>query len=165
MRSILLASCGMAVAVRAFMSDIVEVVTITGPNGPLRVNKADYDADQADEKKMKLHKDEAEQSVGANVSNTQPLPDGVLPVAAPSAPDFTAHEDAPAIIDPVRNAVAPVQPSPGQLLVAKEGTGAKTRYFIVDGAGNKVTDNPKVEVKGYASDTDAWKAAVEAVPH
>ena len=168
MRAILLASCATGIAAaRAFMSDIVETVTIKGPNGALRVNKSDYDRDQADggAKSMTLHKDEAEQSVGANISNTQPLPGNVMPVAAPSAPDFTSHDAAPPIIDPVRNAVAPVQPSPGQLLVSKEGTGAKTRYFVVDGTGNKVTDNPKVEVKGYVTDAEAWQAAVDAVPH
>lgn len=38
-------------AVRAFMSDSLETVTIVGDNGPVRINKSEFD-----EKKHKLHK-------------------------------------------------------------------------------------------------------------
>lgn len=132
---------------RAFMSDACETVTVKGQDGePLRINKTDYDADQADggAKKFKLHKDDAAApdpvTLAAGQSITPPA-DVIIP-PAPSAPAFVTP-------------VPPQVPSPGQFLVFNEGK----KYFIVDVQGVKVTGNPGVDEKGYASE----QAALDAI--
>jgi hypothetical protein len=161
MKTILFASAA-TVAALAFMSDTVETVNVKGADGqPLRINKSDYDADQADDgaKAYTLHKSEAEQSVGS--VPLQPLAPGIDPVAAPSAPDFSGGEGVtPLPIDPLKNAAAPTVPSPNQRLVAKEGT----KFFVVDGSGEKITDLASIETKGYKTEAEAWKAIMD-LPH
>ena len=83
--------------IAAFSSDTEEVVLVTGSDGkPLRVTKADFDADQAKEKKDQTFKpwsgDEvAEQSqVGGGAAA---LTDGP-PLAAPSAVDCSGAKNA-----------------------------------------------------------------------
>ena len=81
------------VAPVAFMSETTETVLIKGADGkPLRVNKSDYDADQASDKpSMTLHKDDDGPSLGSSGEPVKTFADlGMPPVAAPSAPDFTA---------------------------------------------------------------------------
>lgn len=160
MRKIIFATAA-ATAALAYSADLVETVTVKGSDGaPLRINKADYDADQAEDgaKAYTLHKTDAEQSVpGGGVQTFEQL--GIPPVAAPSAPDFSGG-GAPAIpIDPAKNAAAPVAPSPGQKLVTKEGTGTKERWFVVDATGTKLTGDG-IEEKGYTDEKAAWDAAL-----
>ncbi len=164
MRKIITATAT-AIAALAYSAELAETVTVKGQDGsPLRINKADYDADQADDgaKAYTLHKDEADQSVGGvPVQTFEQL--GIAPVAAPSAPDFSGGTVAPAVIDPNKQAAAPAAPSPGQRLVAKEGNGAKTRFFITDAQGNKLTGDG-IDDKGYSDDQTAWKAIMDLPP-
>ena len=152
-----------------FMSDTCEVVTVTGPNGPVRVNKADFDADQAKDTKDRQFKphaakegEETEQSV-AGVRTTFEALDGVEITAAPSAPNFN-RGDGPALpIDPEKKAVAPATTSPNQRLVMKEG---KT-FFIVDSMGNKLKSEDvggEIDPEGYKSKIAA-DAAIAKLPH
>lgn len=146
---------------RAYMSDHCETVIVKGADGqPLRVNKADYDADQAEggAKSMTLIKDQDQtQFSGAAVQTFDQL--GIAPVAAPSAPDFSGGATAPAVVDPRKDAAAPVAPSPNQRLVAKEGNGAKAKYFIIDGTGTKL-EGPGIEAAGYSDEGTAWAAVM-----
>lgn len=167
MRAILLATVASVIG-RAFMSDACETVLVTrkGNKGKVRVNKADYDADQADDgaKVMTLAKDEAEQSAPNGVQALTGFPEGVTPTAAPSAPDFTGGgEVSPPVIDPSKDAVAPTAPSPNQRLVAKEGNGKSAKFFVVDGTGTKL-EMDGIDPAGYATDAEAWKA-IMALPH
>jgi hypothetical protein len=156
-----------SVIARAFMSDVCEVVTIKGKNGdPIRVNKTDYDRDQASDKPtMKLHTDDAEQSAAGTIM-TNGYPDGVPhPVAAPAAPNFSAPDSADEpVVDPTKSAVAPTNPSSQQLMVAKEGTTkANTKFFVVRGDGTKLTGDEGVNGDGYGTEKDAWDA-IMALP-
>lgn len=155
-----------SVAPIAFMSDMVETVLVKGAGGkPLRVNKSDFDADQASEKPtMTLHKDDDGPAVADGEAPVKTFGElGMQPVAAPSAPDFSGGDGAaPLPIDPDKNAAAPVAPSPNQRLVSKEGTGARAKYFVVDGTGTKLTDG--VDADGYKTEQEAW-AAIMALPH
>lgn len=153
-------------AAMAFMSsEFVEVVTVKGQDGkPLRVNKSDYDADQAEggAKAYTLHKDEAEQSTASPVQMIDPAQQ--QPLAAPSAPDFNGPNDDPnALIDPLKNAIAPSAPSPNQRLVSKEGKAGKERYFVVDGSGARITMDG-IDPAGYETEQGAWKAIMD-LPH
>lgn len=169
MKGFLLATVARAFAV-AFMSDVVETVTIKGKGGhPLRVNKTDYDADQAEggAKSMTLHTNDADQSSG---DVTGALPPGVIVPPAASAPDYTAGANTapPTNIDPATGAATPSVPSPGQLLVSKEGTGAKTRVYVGTLVGNdfvKTTGRDGIDEKGYPDEKSAWDAIVAATPH
>jgi homoserine dehydrogenase len=170
MKNFLLASVA-SVIVSAFMSDAaLEVVTVVGEDGKaLRINKTDYDADQADdgEHKYSLHDDETQQanSAGAVIQ----LPPGVSQPAAPAAPNFAgAPETNTNIIDANKNAVAPAAPSIGQKLVNKEGK----KFFIVVAAEGgefpkltnamlsegKPNNTVTIEEDGYKTDKDAWDA-------
>jgi hypothetical protein len=164
MRKILFATTALA-APTAFMSETLEVVNIKGADGkPVRVNKSDYDADQAGDKKMTLHKDEAEPAVAGVQSGG--WPDNLPPMAAPAAPDFNGPQDAgnePPLIDPVKNAVAPPAPPPNSLFVIKEGTGTKAKFVVVDGTGAKVTDRAGIDKDGYATELAAQQA-IAALP-
>lgn len=125
-----------ALCARAF--DTCETVMVGG----VRVNRADYEADQAKPVKERLYgkldsaaKQEAAPQSQEGVDNTIPPGTEVPP--------------------------APAAPSPGGMLVSKEGK----RFFVVDATGNKITDNDKLDVKGYEAEKDAWTAIVEATPH
>lgn len=166
MRKMIFAASVSMVAL-AFMSDSCETVTVKGEDGsPLRINKADFDADPG---KWKVHKDEQEQATPGQI--TLPDPETQQPLAAPSAPHFGGGEgdpSAPAVlIDPLKGAVAPSAPSPNQRLVAKEtvGTGKNKgdRYFVVDGSGVRL-EMDGVEADGYETEAAAWKAIME-LPH
>lgn len=167
MKKLLLASVAMVAPV-AFMSETCETVLIKGKDGkPVRVNKSDYDADQAEggAKEMTLFKggDDADQAVtGEPVKTFDQL--GMQPVAAPSAPDFSGGGETSSLpVDPRKEAAAPVAPSPNQRLVSKEGTGKNTKYFVVDGTGAKI-EMDGVNKDGYATEKEAWDA-IMALPH
>lgn len=148
----------------AFMSDTVETVLVKGgKDGPVRVNKSDYDADQSEngEKKMTLHnatqsqQKEAEIDKGGNPQNPQIAGNVQLPVnpdfppqPAPAAPDFGPTP-----------AAAPTAPSPNQRLVKKDGK----KFLAVDGQGTPL-DIDGIDPKGYASEAEAWNA-IMALPH
>jgi len=154
---------GVSALAMACMSDVCETVVITGKDGPVRVNKSDYDADRASDKpSMKLHGSvEPEQSV-AGVTDVQ-LGEGVILPAAPSAPNFTGPEPTePLPIDPNKNAVTPIAPSPDQKLVKNFETGKgatkKDHWFVVTPAGDKITGTEGIADDGYATEQDAWNA-------
>jgi hypothetical protein len=174
MKQFLFASVASVIAV-AFMSDAaLEVVTVVGEGGePLRINKSDYDADQAEggAKQWTLHDDEPLQANGAGAAIG--LPGNISMPAAPAAPDFSSGGGTPETIDPNKNAVAPALPSPGQKLVQKNGSGKTAKFVIVVAQGDgtflpltnealndpaKPNTSPTIEEGGYASDKDAWNA-------
>ena len=162
------------------MNAPLETVTVVGEDGePLRINKSDYDADQGEggAKAYKLHKQTADQAVGALAAIG--LPDGISQPAAPAAPDFSSGGTTTIeTIDANKNAVAPTVPSPGQKLVEKRGTGKNAKYFVVvanaDGTFTPLTNamlndpakpnnSPVIDEGGYASDKEAWDA-IMAIP-
>jgi hypothetical protein len=159
----LLASVGASIAT-AFnnpTSDTCETVLVEGGDcGPVRVNKSDFDADQASDKpQYKL----ATVKEAAKVENDVPADPlvGGPPLAAPSAPDFSGERKEPENIDPLKNAAAPTAGSPNQRLVFKEGK----KFYVVDGGGNKITDMaPNIDPAGYATEELAW-TAIRALPH
>jgi hypothetical protein len=146
--------CASALALNARAFDTCETVMVGG----VRVNRSDYDADQekpAKERqygKLDTKQEDAPQSSGD----------------APMAPPAPAPEPQPVAPAPEPQPVAPapepqpVAPSPGGLLISKEGN----RYFVVNAQGEKVTDNAAIDAKkGYASEPDAWAAAIAGTPH
>lgn len=152
----------------AFMSDTCETVSV---NGGVRVNKSDYDADQAEGgaglytlDSAKKQEANIDPSAGVNVT----LPEGTTVPPAPSAP---IPVDPNGIANP--NAVtAPTVASPGELLVSKAGTAKAPKYFVVGQDGQPITGDSLIDVmidaKGYDSEPDAWSAinAVKAArPH
>jgi hypothetical protein len=151
MKSLLLASAVSLCAV-AFMSDVCETVLIKGADGkPLRVNKSDYDADQAEggEKKMTLHtedkKEQPDPIVGETVVSVHP--ELTIP-PAPSAPTFV-------------NPVAPSTANTDTLMVAKHGTGKAAKFFVVRPDGSKIEDMRDVNKDGYDTEPLAWAAVME----
>jgi hypothetical protein len=148
----------MASVAVGFMAETCEVVTVGG----VRVNKADYEADQ--------QKPEGERQYKGKVSEAEPstrMTAGVMdttsgpPLAAPSAPHFGGEDSAapPAPIDPLKGAVAPTTGTADQRLVLKDGS----KYFVVDALGNKV-EGDGIDSKGYKTEDAAWKA-IKDLPH
>lgn len=124
----------------AFMSEVCEVVLVSGKNGPVRVNKDDFDADQekpTGDRQFKPYsgKEEPEQSSQSTSRTYDEL--GVEPRATPSAPDFTQGETVSnQPIDPAKNAVAPSITNATDRLAMKDGN----KWYVVDGMGNKLDE-------------------------
>jgi hypothetical protein len=141
-----------------FMSETCDVIyaTLKGSPDAIRVNKDDYDADQEKPTGERQYgkyagKDEPEQSVIGDTSQSFDSLDGVRPQAAPSAPNFTNGEDGTKpVIDEQKGAVAPTVPSANSRLVMKDGN----KFFVVDGMGAKLT----AEAVGGDIDEDGYKS-------
>lgn len=140
-------------AAAAFMSDVEDVVLVSGKDGPVRVSKAAFDADQEGEKNYTAYRGKTEVQPGE--------PAGVVlggpPLSAPSAPNFggpTAADN----IDPLTNAVAPTAHGTNARLVMKQGS----KYYIVDGQGEKL-DIDGIETGGYKSEELA-RDAIRKLP-
>ncbi len=150
MRKIIAAAFA-STAVSAFMSDTTDVVYVKGANGDkVRVNQADFDADQASDKPTMTPytgKMEPEQSV-AGIA----LPIDAPPLAAPSAPNF-GGPGVDANLDPLKNAVAPAANAANSRLVLQDGA----KFFVVNNAGDKI-DIDGVDPKGYKTEEGAWQA-------
>lgn len=152
----------------AHMSDTCETVSV---NGGVRVNKSDYDADQAEggAKAFKLDSarkqaDNVDPAAGVPVD----LPDGTTTPPAPSAPipNSADGQPNPGVV------ATPTVASPGEMLVSKGGTANKPKWFVVSDKGEAITGDALVDVmidaKGYDSEVAAWdaiKAVKEARPH
>lgn len=138
-----------------------ETVLVKGSDGPIRVNKDDFDADQAGEKKYTAYHgkdgDDAPSGDRSDVNVTGNGVDGqVLTTAAPSTPNFSGPAGSLADpIDQTKNAVAPVSTTADQLLVMKQGK----KFFITDGMGQKITGDRakllKIDERGYDSEETA----------
>ena len=149
-----------------FSSDICETVTIQTANGPVRVNKSDYDADQAEggANEMKLatkaataETQDAEnatvQTVGANGAGV--VPAGNIPVPpAPSAPVTALGGEEGG------NVATPTTVAPNTLMVIKDGK----KFYAVRPDGSRVEDIEAIDKAGYASEAAAWEA-IRALPH
>lgn len=153
MRKLIIAAFA-STAAAAFMSDVEDVVLVKGGKaGPVRVSKADFDADQAsDDPQYAAHKDEAEPSepAGTIIANGPPL-------SAPSAPNFGGPE-VKANIDPLTGAVAPTSHGSNARLVMKKGA----KYFVVDATGTPL-DIDGIEKDGYKSEELA-RDAIRKLP-
>lgn len=136
------------------MSELLETVLIKSKNGPVRVNKRDYERDQEGEKKMKLHtsKDDNEANENA-VIQTAGAPvvvgEGVQLPPVPSAPN-TGQEQ------PLTQPAATLQP--GQMAVIKKGK----KVIVTTPDGTPVTGVEGIDENGYPDDASAW-AAIMAV--
>lgn len=170
MRKIILAA-STAIAAIGYSHGRSETVLVKGgKDGPIRVNKSDFDADQEGDKKMSLYtgKDgENEAPAGGGTSSDVNLTNagGVQTTAAPSAPNFSGPTDAdPLPMDPVKNAAAPAATTSDELLVMKSGK----KFYICDGLGNKVTgDRAKllgVDETGYDSEEAAKRVQTTTEP-
>lgn len=146
-----------------FMSETTEVVLVTvkGSKGKVRINKSDFDADQAlpvedQQYSAATADDDVEQSDAAGVKTFAELkPEGVRVQAAPSAPNFNGAEgQVKPVVDESTGAIAPVAPSGNSRIVMREGN----KFFVCDGMGIKLTDG-SVDEAGYKSE----KAAQDAI--
>lgn len=138
------------------MGDILETVLIKGKNGPIRVNKRDYEKDQnSDNPTMKLHTNKADNETNENTSPQTAgaavtAAEGVTMPPVPSAPNTGTDT-------PVLQPSAPILP--GQLATIKQG---KKIVVVTAADGQPVTGNPAIDENGYKTDADAW-AAIMAV--
>lgn len=114
-----------------------ETMMIDGKNGPVIINKSDFD-----EKSMKEHKPTKKEQAA-------------IDPPAPVAPD-ASNPPAPSAIDNGNPAI-PDNPSATQMLVTKKGK----KFIVVDGEGNAV-EHEKIDASGYDDEVQAW-AAVGAV--
>lgn len=142
------------------MSEVKEVVLVSTANGPVRVNKDEFDEDQAKDAKERQYKpytgkQEPEQSTAATDTARADGP----PLAAPAAPHFGTPDENDQI-DPLKGAVAPKVTPPG-LYVMSKGTGAKKKYIVVDETGKAVTDKPGIDAGGYSTEPEAQKAITD----
>jgi len=152
-----------------------ETVLISGGKGkdPIRVNKTDYEADQAEDGagEMKLFKgkdpaDDAPSTGGRSDVNVTGNGEGgeVQTTAAPSAPDLSSGSGTTPPTDQVKQAAAPASTTADQLLVMRSTKGnTKGKFVICDGTGVPITgDRAKaldIDEKGYDTQ-DAASAVV-----
>ena len=159
---------GAATAALGYSHGTTETVLVKGSDGPIRVNKSDFDADQAGDKTMTEFKgkDPTEgdndgkvaRGTASDVNVTGAH--GVQTTAAPSAPDFSGGDATrPLPMYETKNAAAPAATTADQLLVMKQGSGKSAKFFITDGMGQKITgDRAKllgIEEAGYDSEEAA----------
>lgn len=160
---------GASLGALAYSHGRSETTLVQGKDGPVRVNKSDFDADQekpAGDRQFKAHKgdDDTATARGARSDVNASGAGGVVTTAAPSAPDFSGPEGgAPTPIDETKNAAAPVSTTADQILVMKGGTDKKPRWFLADGMGNKITGAKAtklgIDENGY--DTQEAASAVQ----
>lgn len=164
----LMLSAASALAAIGYSHGTTETVMVKrkGWKDPVRVNRSDFDTDQAGAKEFTEYTgDDAEAlntGIASDVNATGA--NGVQTTAAPSAPNFAPAENAdPLPVDPVKQAAAPSSTTVDQLLVMKSGTGKNAKFFIADGVGNKITgDKAKllgIDESGY--DTEEAAKAVQ----
>ncbi len=144
-----------------------ETVLVKGSDGPIRVNKSDFDADQEGDKNYTLYKgkNDADTTVArgarsdVNVTGQGENGGEVQTTAAPSAPDFSSPAGSEQPIDKVKNAAAPTSTTADQILVMKQGSGKNAKYFLTDGMGQKITGDRakllKIDENGYDSEEAA----------
>lgn len=164
MKAVLLASVAPAIAA-AFMSDVCDVVMAKPKGGgdPVRVNKADFDADQerdTEDREWSPAPKSAEPAEPSIPAST--IADGP-PLANPSAPDFNGPSDDGAAalpIDPLKNAAAPISPGPNARAVMKKGK----KYHAVDANTGETLKLDGIEPDGYNTEDAAW-SAIRALPH
>jgi hypothetical protein len=147
--------------VAPFMSDVCETVLIKSGDGNVRVNKADYEADQAEggAKSMTLASkaDQADAPQSTETVGTQSAP--AIPVPpAPSAPGFDPRFASG--IDPNASRPVAVASAVGEttLGVVERGTGTKKRFHVVTVADGKDYVGDRIEPAGYTSAPLAWDA-------
>lgn len=138
--------------VRAFMSDLLETVVIAGDDGPVRINKSEFD-----EKKHKVHKANKthdENGVARKVNNADETKLGATKGGgdAPKSDALTVEQIAEnARINAMKFGVM----EDGGKYYVVDANNENNRVENVDGIENK---------KGYKTNADAWKAvfAVQA---
>lgn len=145
--------------ISGFMSETTGVVLVSGKDGPVRVNQADFDADQekpsAERQYTKYSgKETAEKSRGGVTVND------AVQIATPGTPDYSGGKTvAPLPTDPNTGAVVPTTASPNSRLVMPEGK----KFFIVDGMGQKIKGVEGIDEDGYSSQKAA-NDAIKALP-
>lgn len=158
------------IAPMAFMSEEVATVIIDTPNGPARINKADFKDGEHE-----LH------ALNGTIIPTPTTP-GAQPAPPPNGPPATpepAHNTTPAggasATGIIANApAAPTVPEPMLITdpemiarinainfaVITTGKGKAAKYFIVNtlDEGKPVEGVPGIDKDGYANNKDAWDA-------
>ncbi len=80
--------------------------------------------------------------------------------------DYDASPGDFTLLDAPEPAPAPA-PEPaaitGTVMVGKDGTGAKARFYLTDEAGNRL-EGENIDPKGYDTDALAWEAALALAP-
>lgn len=167
MRTVLLASTALAATTIAYMSEIVDTVTIKGENGPVRINASEFDP-----KKHKLAAEDKDE-VPITQTNTfvapvePPVPasapimnDGNMHLGAHRANTDTTHPnpdgDRPVALDP------PQPPAEASNTVQRQVAKFGSKYFVVDSTGEKI-EADGIDKDGYKKEEDAWKAALPQV--
>lgn len=125
--------------IAAFMSELCETVTIKTENGPVRINKTDFD-----ETKHELDTE-------ANLPSVEPAN------AAPVMDPAISLAPSPSAVAPV----APAIPAPGQLGVKKDG---KKFYVVQASDGVNVEDRDGIDKAGYPDEATAWAAVMALTP-
>lgn len=131
-------------------------VIVKNANGPLIMNRSDYNADEHGEIFASL-----EDAMSGTPQQTPmtAIPPLVVP-AQPAAIDANGNPvnagDTGQMVPPSNvtlrdDAAAP--PAPVQMAVTKKGK----KFVVVDTAGNAI-ERDGIEKDGYASDTEAWAA-------
>lgn len=131
------------------MSDELKTVLVKTPNGPVRMNETDFEANK-ERDGLELHTAKKD-----NEANDAPVD-----IAQPQG----GVSDQPGIVAPgapiVKNPVAPSNPSPVQYGFEKSG---KKFYIINTANGDRIKDTEGVEEKGYDDEASAL-AAIATMP-
>jgi hypothetical protein len=164
MHKLYLTASLIALQMTAHNNEVIETVVVTTKGGDVRINKADFDADQAEggEGKYKLAS-KAKQGDNADMTaqtEATTVPPGAIVPPAPSAPNFNPAPGEPAVPPSATGAVPPSGPSPNSYLVMKDGK----KYFVVDTGGAKQGSERGFNDAGYATELEAVEAIKFAPP-
>ena len=141
--------------------DHVDVVMVEGADGnPVRVNKEDFEADQADDgaKQYRLHSDHEQydhngELIGAQNDN-EPQPGQSIDNAAANMADNPDNQNTTTLTGADRTRADRIAAT--NFGVVQE----KKRFFVVDmnKEGERITDMDGIDPKGYKSNKEAWDA-------
>lgn len=135
-------------------ADVEPVVVVKGPNGyPVRINKSEYNHDQHELHVADEHHDEN----GVPRNHPTALNNvGKAAAPQPSAPPpgMTAAPSTDAMT------IAPLGDGSQKLTVGRQlgVLSSKGKFIIVDSGngGTAITDDPRIDPKGYADNKSAW---------
>ena len=127
------------------MAKRIETMLITTENGPVRINRSDYDPEQHTAAEGEDVTAAAAQEAGQDGGNAEGAPD----LTKPQNTDPRDVRDAPAVPN-----AAPAVGAAG-LIVTKKGK----KHIVVDAAGKPVTRDG-IDAAGYETDQAAWDAVL-----
>lgn len=149
-------------------ADVLDVITIQTENGPVRINRSDFDPS----KHTAVNSDEAPAAAAAP-NAPAPIFDAqtgerLVPLADTSNPNLNPPNASPPNVPPAASTTPPPPPpttptptEPVERFVTSKGTGKNQRWYVADKTGTSVAG---FNADGYATEAEAIAADKAGLP-